>query len=418
MTDPLDVLRGPTGPVEPDPGFATRLRARLERALADPRGAAVTTTAADHPDTPAADVPVAGVVPYLAVADAAAALDWYVEAFGARRRGEPIVMPDGRIGHAEVELAGTVVMLADAHPEIGVAAPVPGEPVICSLHVTVPDVDAAFARAVGAGASAERTPADYPYGRNAVVRDPFGHRWMLASEAPAPRVGDLAYVSLWVPDVARAAAFYGSVLGWRYEPASGPEGRRVEGATPHHGLWGGETDHTLFCCFTVDDVAAAVERVRAAGGEADEPVLEPYGWIAECVDDQGTRFALHQSVPGETGDRLPPNGAHSGDLAYVTLEVVDAAKARAFYGVVLGWRFEPGRVADGWSVVDVRPMVGVHGGHEAATAVPMYRVDDVAEAVARVHAAGGTATDPTRQPYGVTSECTDDQGTRFLLGQL
>jgi uncharacterized protein len=60
----------------------------------------------------------------------------------------------------------------------------------------------------------------------------------------------------------------------------------------------------------------------------------------------------------------------------------------------------------------------MHGGHARSTVLPMYRVDDIAAAVERVRAAGGTSTDPEQQPYGVTAECTDDQGTRFYLGTL
>ena len=63
-------------------------------------------------------------------------------------------------------------------------------------------------------------------------------------------------------------------------------------------------------------------------------------------------------------------------------------------------------------------MVGISGGHALATTVPMYRVDDIARAVDRVRTAGGTASAPEAQPYGITSTCTDDQGTRFYLGQL
>ncbi len=85
---------------------------------------------------------------------------------------------------------------------------------------------------------------------------------------------------------------------------------------------------------------------------------------------------------------------------------------------MLGWRFEPGRVDDGWGVVDMAPMAGLQGGHPESTGVPMYRVDDIAAAVARVRAAGGTSTDPEPQPYGVSAECHDDQGTHFYLGQL
>jgi predicted enzyme related to lactoylglutathione lyase len=237
-----------------------------------------------------------------------------------------------------------------------------------------------------------------------------------SSTALNPRPGDLAYVSLWVPDVERAAAFFSAVLGWRYGTTSYPRERQVEGLTLHHGIWGGEDHTTLFLCVTVDDLSAAVERVRAAGGTAEEPHEEPYGWISGCTDDQGMQFALFQAPDGPAG-RGPDNGVVHGDLSYITVEVVDSARFRAFFGAVLGWRFQPGRVEDGWGVDDVVPMVGFQGGHDRAVGVPMYRVDDIASAVARVRAAGGTATDPERQPYATTSECTDDQGTRFYLGQ-
>ena len=236
MADPLEVLRTPLVPIAPYPSFVIRLRARVERALTLPRGATMSTATLDEPA--AADIPsvsYAGVVPYIAVADAARALDWYVEALGARRRGEPIVMPDGRIGHAELEIAGGLVMLADAFPEIGVVAPEPAAGATFSMYAEVGDVDAATERAVGAGAVLERAPADYPHGRDAVVRDPFGHRWILASGAPAdatpapnPRHGDIGYVSLWVPDVDRANAFYSRVLGWR-TAAPHPSEKRAPG---------------------------------------------------------------------------------------------------------------------------------------------------------------------------------------------
>jgi len=99
------------------------------------------------------------------------------------------------------------------------------------------------------------------------------------------------------------------------------------------------------------------------------------------------------------------------------MEVVDSAEARSFYGSVLGWRFAPGRVPDGWQVEDVIPLVGMAGGRDRATTIPMYQVEDIAAAVGLVRSAGGTASDPEVQPYGISSNCTDDQGTRFYLGQ-
>ncbi len=231
------------------------------------------------------------------------------------------------------------------------------------------------------------------------------------------RHGDIGYVSLWVPDVEQAAAFYTAVLGWSYRPGEAGPNRLVAGAGVDHGLAGGYEHPTLFLCFAVDDIAAALERVRDGGGQTQEPTAQPYGLIASCVDDDGTAFAVYQPPAGEREPRPPRNGVRNGDLSYVTMEVRDSARARAFYGSVLGWRFTPGRVADGWGPDDVSPMTGMHGGHDVATVVPMYRVDDIRAAVATVRASGGTATDPEQQPYGLTSECVDDQGTRFYLGQ-
>ncbi len=424
MPDPLEVLRTPLIPVSPDPGFAARLRARVEQAIVQPKGATVQNLTLES-ESPVRTVS-AGVIPYLIVGDARRALDWYVDALGARRRGEAIVMPDGRIGHAELELGGAPVFLADESSESHVAAPGPDARATVSLTAEVPNVDALTERSVSAGATLERPPADYPYGRNAVIRDPFGHRWILSSASssePAPREdqmrqGDIGYASLWVPDVTRAASFFGSVLGWSYGPGSGEQGRQVEGVTPHHGMWGRQPRSELFLCYEVDDVDATVERVRAAGGEAEEPTEEPYGRLANCVDDQGTPFAVFHPPAGSPAPRGPANGSRHGDLSYVTLEVIDSAKARAFYSIVLGWRFSPGRVEDGWNIEEAVPMMGMQGGHPVATAVPMYRVEDIGVAVDRVRSAGGIATEPTAQPYGITSECEDDQGTRFYLGEL
>ncbi|HTZ09657.1 MAG TPA: VOC family protein [Acidimicrobiales bacterium] len=428
MPDPFESLRSPVVPVDPDPAFAATLRARVERGLHLPEGVIVSeTTLAPHADVAPAPASAADVVPYLVVADARRALAWYEEVLGARPQGEPILMDDGRIGHAELVLGRSQVYLADEPPpgdrSADVAAPRPGAPATVSLVVEVPDVDAVVALALETGAALERPAADYPHGRNAVVRDPFHHRWMVSSPAPAPgadrlRQGDVGYVSLWVPDVARAAAFFAAVLGWDYGPASGPQGRRVVGSAPHHGLWGGVPDSTLFLCFAVDDVDAAVARVRQAGGTAQAPVDEPYGRVAECTDDQGTPFAVFTPPAGVPAPRGPEHGRRQGDVAYITMEVVDSARARAFYGAVLGWEVAPGRVEDGWQLVDVRPGGGMSGGHPRATTVPMYLVDDIEAAVRRVRDAGGTATDPEAQPYGVTATCADDQGTRFFLGQL
>ena len=119
------------------------------------------------------------VIPYLVVGDAAAAIDFYCRAFGA---SEVMRMPmDGRIGHAELAIGDAHVMLADEFPEMGIHAPKDGVTSV-SIMIYLPDVDAAFARALEAGATQERPVEDQFYGdRSGILIDPFGHRWMVAT---------------------------------------------------------------------------------------------------------------------------------------------------------------------------------------------------------------------------------------------
>lgn len=121
------------------------------------------------------------VSPYLIVDGAERALDFYRRAFGAvelfRHRA-----PTGKVGHAEVRIGDTVVMLADVHPEVDAHDPTHygGSPI--SLHVYVEDVDAVAARAIAAGAKVKRPVADQFYGdRLGTFEDPFGHTWHLST---------------------------------------------------------------------------------------------------------------------------------------------------------------------------------------------------------------------------------------------
>ncbi|MDA5193800.1 VOC family protein [Govanella unica] len=122
-----------------------------------------------------------GVVPYLSMNGAAAALDFMTAAFDA-----VLVMchdmPDGRIGHAEVRINGRPLMFADEFPDMNFKGPrgYGGSPV--HLHLYVTDCDASIARAVAAGAKIIRPVADQFYGdRSGSIEDPFGHVWHLAT---------------------------------------------------------------------------------------------------------------------------------------------------------------------------------------------------------------------------------------------
>jgi PhnB protein len=115
--------------------------------------------------------------PYLIVDGAAAAIDFYREAFGAVETFR-LDMPDGRVGHAELEIDGAAFDLADEYPEMGYLGPISVGSTTVTLHLEVPDVDAFAATAVEAGATLERPPSDQFHGnRSATIVDPFGHRW-------------------------------------------------------------------------------------------------------------------------------------------------------------------------------------------------------------------------------------------------
>ena len=121
------------------------------------------------------------VTPYLCVDGAAAAIEFYETVFGAKERMR-MGGPDGKIGHAELELGTGVVMLADEFPEMGFLSPgsVGGSPVTLSAYVE--DVDRVFERALAAGATSLRPVEDQFYGdRTGSFEDPFGHRWSVAT---------------------------------------------------------------------------------------------------------------------------------------------------------------------------------------------------------------------------------------------
>ena len=117
------------------------------------------------------------LTPYLIVDGASAAIDFYCSVLGASERMR-MPMPNGRIGHAELELGDSLLMLADENPDMDIRGPASlgGTPV--SMHLYVEDADAVFARALEAGAKALRPLEDRFYGdRSGQFEDPFGHRW-------------------------------------------------------------------------------------------------------------------------------------------------------------------------------------------------------------------------------------------------
>jgi PhnB protein len=121
------------------------------------------------------------VTPYLHVDGAGAAIEFYENVLGASERMR-MAGPDGKIGHAELEVGDSLIMLADEHPDMGILGPksIGGTPVTISVYVE--DVDDVFERALEAGASSLRSVENQFYGdRSGQFEDPFGHRWSIAT---------------------------------------------------------------------------------------------------------------------------------------------------------------------------------------------------------------------------------------------
>ncbi len=121
------------------------------------------------------------VTPYMALRDAAGALDFYRRAFDAEL-GMKLEMPDGKIAHAEMRIGDSIVMMSEENEEWGNKSPqsLGGSPMF--LMIYLPDVDAAFAKALAAGATQVRPVEDQFYGdRTGTLKDPYGYQWTLGT---------------------------------------------------------------------------------------------------------------------------------------------------------------------------------------------------------------------------------------------
>jgi uncharacterized glyoxalase superfamily protein PhnB len=303
-TDPFDSLREPNIPLAPRPAFAADLRRRVSIVLGATREHREEAHVPEIREfTPAR---LHSITPYLATHDPAAAIEWYTAVFGARLLGDPIVMPDGTIGHAELRIGDSVIMLAGEYPDEDHKSPLTLGGSSVALQVYVPDSEATYALAIERGATVLRPISDNYGSRGGTIRDPFGHRWFVQThlepddvpveDTPGRRFGDLGYLVLQVPDAARAREFYGSLFGWSLHESG--EGFHIESITPPGGIAGGADAPDVTIYFRVDDIEATAQRVRELGGQVLSTANYASGGNAVCLDDQGLRFELFRPRPG------------------------------------------------------------------------------------------------------------------------
>ena len=331
---PFDQLRVDDAAVAPPAPFVAALRARIAAALdaaalpvvdiPQPEWSTMMSTTTSAPATAReSDATVAAaIVPYICATPAGEAIEWYVSAFGAAEV-ERYVGDDGRVGHAELNIGGARVYLSDEYPDFDAVSPTTLGGTTATLHLTVPDVDEVYERAVAAGARGDRPPADQPYGdRSATIVDPYGHRWMVSTPIARPtldeinsevsgftvtrndagagtRPVEIGYVALSSPDTARAVAFYAALFGWVAEGGhAGPGYYHVGNTELPLGFAPGEPATAPQLYYRVADVAAMTARVEELGGRVVERSESASGAGADCLDDQGERFQLWQPAPG------------------------------------------------------------------------------------------------------------------------
>ncbi|MGH1504976.1 MAG: VOC family protein [Acidimicrobiales bacterium] len=308
----------------PSAAFVAELRSRLELELLPP----VPTGAGPDP-TIRRTTTVSPILPYLTVHDGNAAIDFYRRAFDAVEEFR-VPMDDGRLGHAELTIAGARVMMSDEYPEMGVTAPPTIGGTSVALHVTVADVDAVYAQALAEGATGLQEPADQPHGaRHGTIRDPFGHRWMLsqtleefdldtyASRAEGTEFSverpyrDGIWAALAANDARALIRFYVEVLGFAERivvPAEDapdevahselvwPEGGVVQIGTAGAGTLGPERVGAGTLYVISDDPAAVHERCVAAGVEItrslESPDYDAGGAMFGLVDPEGNSVTV------------------------------------------------------------------------------------------------------------------------------
>jgi uncharacterized glyoxalase superfamily protein PhnB len=350
MTDPFTALSSPAEPVDPGDEVRARIRARIQERLgrdhgvaADPDAStAITATAGgQHRSTTTTSstdrTTVTSVSPYHTVSDARAAIDYYVEVFGAEPLGDVYVGADGRVGHAEFRLGDLIVMIADEHPEFDVVGPESLGGTSVAMQVMVPDAALTVGRAQVRGATVIREVEEQFYGDVAgAILDPWGHRWTVRTPRPSAldrdelversgdlgyqlvptgeadtgpdveaastptvrsRQGELGYLSLPVADLGRGMAFFGELLGWEFSEPGSEGGVHILNANFPGSVGPGQGDKPAVT-FVVDDLPGAVATVRRLGGTATDPA-GPDAWhTSMCTDGEGLEFTLVQAAPG------------------------------------------------------------------------------------------------------------------------
>lgn len=145
------------------------------------------------------------LTPHLVVRNAAQAIEFYEKAFGAELLGK-MLTPDGKVMHALLKVGDSMLMLNDEFPEMGALSPASAGGSGVTIHIYLEDVDAAFGRAVSAGAAVKMPVMDQFWGdRYGIVADPYGHQWSMATHVRDMSPADMAEAMKQMPPMPKSA---------------------------------------------------------------------------------------------------------------------------------------------------------------------------------------------------------------------
>jgi len=370
---------------------------------------------------------------YICVSNASAAIDFYVDAFGAKELMR-LAEPSGKIGHAELQIGESILKISDEYPEYGALSPqsLGGSPV--KLHLQVDNADDFARRAVAAGAIISRPIEDQFYGdRAGQLRDPFGYTWIVAShirdvsiaemqeqfdsfskpkQAPARREGYHSVTPyITVQKASELVEFvkqaFGATETFRTTGSAGGLHSEVRIGESMVMIGGGPgmTERPTAIHLYVPDVDDAFQRAVDAGATAlFEPADQPYGERSGALQDpMGNRWYIATTtVPLNQIDKdlrtvtiyfHPPKAQDLIDFLTNAFGAEEIMRSDSGDGAIYH-----AKVRIGDSVVEMGD--ARYEGQALPTAIYLY-VDDVDATYQQALKAGGTSVlPPTDQPYG------------------
>jgi predicted enzyme related to lactoylglutathione lyase len=223
-----------------------------------------------------------------------------------------------------------------------------------------------------------------------------------------PPDGHLVHFTLHVPNLGRGRKFYGNLLGWELDEGDHPLAANLL-------LSGGlaEGDEPMTFYFWSNDPYATVARVQELGGASEGAETGPSGKWAMCRDPQGGQFSVSWLRPDIRPASLEPC-LSPGELGYWVIPVKDVPAAREFYGSVFGWEFAPG---EQYAHITNVATPGGLARMDGESPKGWFRVNNMAESLAKVESLGGNAGAASTSESGVSASCRDDQGVAFDLWQ-